>query len=66
MLVITVYALLGDDIRILCTDKQGDVYFSYLNILAMFLFTAELSVASLVKVIIYQYQRKFLVTVFFV
>lgn len=50
MTVITIYALFGDDIRILSTDKNGDPYFWVINIAAMVFFTIELIVASIAKV----------------
>lgn len=49
MTVITIYALFGDDIRILSTDKNGDPYFWVINIAAMVFFTIELIVASIAK-----------------
>lgn len=53
MTVITFYALFGDDVRILVTNKVGDPYFWSLNILAMFAFTVEMIISSLVKVIFF-------------
>ena len=49
MTVITIYALFGDDIRVLATDKDGDPVFWILNIISMIAFTAEIIAASLVK-----------------
>ncbi len=49
MTVITLYALFGDDIRVLATDKQGDPSFWVLNIISMVAFTGEIIIASLVK-----------------
>lgn len=49
MTMITLYALFGDDIRILVTDKNGDPYFWVVNILAMAAFLGEIIVSSLVK-----------------
>jgi hypothetical protein len=51
MTLITVYALFGDDIRILSTDKNGDPVFWILNIVAMGAFFIEIVLASLVKVL---------------
>ena len=42
MTVITLYALFGDDIRILVTDSGGDPVFWIMNIIAMFAFTMEI------------------------
>lgn len=49
MTVITLYALFGDDIRILCTDKDGDEIFWIFNIISMFAFIVEIIISSLVK-----------------
>ena len=49
MTTITLYALFGDDIRVLATDKDGDVYFWILNCIAMGMFVLELLIASFVK-----------------
>lgn len=51
MTIVTIYALFGDDIRVLATDKDGDPYFYILNIIAMSLFTIEIVIASMAKVI---------------
>ena len=50
MTIITLYALFGDDIRVLSTDKYGDPSFWILNIVALVAFTAEIIIASLSKV----------------
>lgn len=47
MLFITVYALIGDDIRILSTDKDADIVFTVLNIMALTLFAVELILSSI-------------------
>ena len=49
MMIITVYALIGDDIRILVTDKEGDKWFYIGNIFAFFCFLIELILASIVN-----------------
>lgn len=49
MTVITLYALFGDDIRILVTGKKGDEVFWIFNILAMVAFMVEIIISSLVK-----------------
>lgn len=49
MTIITIYALFGDDIRVLSTDKDGDPYFWGLNIFCMVAFTLEIIVSSLAK-----------------
>lgn len=47
MLFITVYALIGDDIRLLSTDKDADVVFTVFNILCLIAFTVELILSSI-------------------
>lgn len=49
MTIFTIYALFGDDIRILTTDKYGDPYFWVINIVTMVAFTLEIIVSSLAK-----------------
>ena len=49
MTIITIYALFGDDIRILTVSSKGDPFFYVINIFAMILFGAEVIVASIVK-----------------
>ena len=49
MTVITLYALLGDDVRILVTNVNGDPTFWILNIIALFAFSLEIILASIVK-----------------
>jgi hypothetical protein len=49
MTTITIYALFGDDVRVLSTNKWGDPYFWVLNCIAMGMFILELIVASLCK-----------------
>ena len=51
MTLITLYALFGDDIRVLSTNKDGDPGFWIMNIIAMFFFALEIIVSSTVKVI---------------
>lgn len=48
MTIITVYALFGDDIRIVATDANGDPYFWVLAIVCFVAFTVEIIIASLV------------------
>lgn len=47
MLLITIYALIGDDIRLLAFEKEADDVFMWLNILAFGLFTLELILSSI-------------------
>lgn len=49
MTIITIYALFGDDIRILTTNKDGDEFFWVFNIISMVAFTLEIIVASIAK-----------------
>lgn len=47
MLIVTIYALIGDDIRILAFNKDHDPVFLFLNVLALSLFLIELLFSSL-------------------
>jgi len=47
MTTITIYALFGDDIRVLSTDKDGDPVFWGINIFAMIMFSLEVIIACL-------------------
>ena len=49
MTIITIYALFGDDVRVLTTDKNGDPTFWILNIIALCSFSLEIIVGSLCK-----------------
>ena len=49
MTIITLYALFGDDIRVLVTDKNGDPTFWTLNIIALIAFSFEIILASICK-----------------
>ena len=49
MTIITLYALFGDDIRVLVTDIDGDPTFWVLNIIALWAFSFEIMAASLAK-----------------
>jgi len=48
MTIITVYALLADDIRLILFEKESDYYFYWMNSFSLGLFLLELSLASLV------------------
>ena len=50
MTTITMYALFGDDIRILTVDKSGDIGFYIMNIFAIIAFSWEVIASSLAKV----------------
>jgi len=49
MTIITLFALFGDDIRILVTDKEGDPIFWIINIVVMGLFAAEVFILEIFK-----------------
>ncbi len=49
MTTITLYALFGEDIRVLSTDKNGDHIFWILNIICMSVFFVEIILASIAK-----------------
>lgn len=47
MFLVTIYALIGDDIRLLAFDKDADDVFMWLNIITLSLFTIELVLSSI-------------------
>ena len=47
MFLITIYALIGDDIRLLAFSKDADEVFMWLNIVTLTLFTIELILSSI-------------------
>lgn len=47
MLIVTIYALIGDDIRILAFNKDHDPVFLLLNVVALSLFMIELLFSSI-------------------
>lgn len=47
MFIITLYALIGDDIKLLAFTKQSDDVFMWLNIFAIIMFTIELVLSSI-------------------
>jgi hypothetical protein len=49
MTVITIYALFGDDIRIVACPVSADIYFSSVTIVCIFFFSLEIILASIVK-----------------
>jgi len=49
MTCITIYALFGDDVRALATDKNGDVVFWIINIVVFCFFGIEIIISSLAK-----------------
>ena len=53
MTIVTVYALFGDDIRVLSTDQDGDDYFYGVSSFALGMFTLELILASYAKVFLF-------------
>ncbi len=49
MTITTIYALFGDDIRMLAFSKEADEIFYYITCVSMFLFTLEIVIASICK-----------------
>ena len=47
MLFVTIYALIGDDIRILAFDRNQDDVFLWLNVVAFSMFVIELLFSSI-------------------
>lgn len=47
--LLTVYALVGDDIRLLCTNKPADLYFDILTILCIAIFSLEIILSCIGK-----------------
>ena len=47
MFFVTVYALIGDDVRLLAFNKHADDFFTWLNVLTLSLFTIELFLSSI-------------------
>lgn len=47
MFLITLYALVGDDVKLLAFSKQSDDVFMWLNIFAITMFTIELILSSI-------------------
>ena len=43
MMVITIWALFGDDIKMLCTDRSADIVFDYIAGFALAMFCIELA-----------------------
>lgn len=50
MTLITLYALFGDDIRVLTVEKDGDPGFWIMNIVCLCAFSIEIMLASIAKV----------------
>jgi len=48
--ILTIYALFGDDIRVLTTTKPADIYFDVITIVAMATFTVEILLGVLSKI----------------
>lgn len=46
----TIYALFGDDIRVITTTKSADLYFDVITISAMSTFTIEILLGMLSKI----------------
>ena len=49
MTLVTVYALIADDIKLLTTEVNADKYFTFITIVSFFMFLAELIAASIGK-----------------
>jgi hypothetical protein len=49
MTLVTIYALLGDDLKLLTTTKEADIYFTWCTSIALVLFMIELILASIGK-----------------
>ena len=49
MTIVTIYALLGDDLRIICWDADADPVFLGITIASMVFFTIEIVLASIGK-----------------
>jgi hypothetical protein len=49
MTLVTIYALLGDDLKLLTTTKAADGAFTAMTSIALFLFMLELILASIGK-----------------
>jgi len=49
MTVLTLFVLVGDDIRLACFEKPQDDYFNWINIVCLCLFMLEILFSSLVK-----------------
>jgi uncharacterized membrane-anchored protein len=49
MTLVTVYALLGDDLRIICWDNSADPYFLGITCASMVFFAIEIVLASMGK-----------------
>lgn len=49
MTVITIYALIGDDLRLLIWEKDADVTFMVLTVISLILFSLEIILACIAK-----------------
>jgi len=49
MTIVTIYALLGDDLKLLTTTIEADIYFTWCTSIALVLFMLELILASIGK-----------------
>ena len=49
MTLVTIYALLGDDLKLLTTTMEADIYFTWCTSIALVLFMLELILASIGK-----------------
>jgi len=49
MAIVTIYALFGDDVRILSVNKDGDDAFFVLTIICMVCFSIEIALTSISK-----------------
>lgn len=47
--ILTIYALVGDDLRLLCTNKPADFWFNAATLVCLFVFTLEIVLSCLGK-----------------
>ncbi|CAD8159659.1 unnamed protein product [Paramecium pentaurelia] len=47
--LLTIYALYGDDIRIICFDKRADIVFDGITIFCIIIFSTEIVITSIVR-----------------
>jgi len=58
MTFVTIFALIGDDVRLSATEKGGDIYFTVFLMISFMLFSAEI-LASSVAIDDYKYSFYF-------
>lgn len=60
MIVVTIYVLFGNELRMLCFDKSADVTFEVLSTISLFLFTVELLLNMFAKSTVVKNPKKML------